>query len=132
LNSALFEDNKAISAGVIIADTAVAMGKANALGYPAAIPAMIAAAANGAAALASLKSASKGGGSVSAPSATPPPPPPPPPEQENELSTIDVNSQDVSGESRSITVKFEGSGDDITEAIAKNMKIMEFNGELEL
>jgi exonuclease VII small subunit len=133
LNSALFEDNKAIGAGVIIADTAVAMGKANALGYPAAIPAMIAAAASGAAALASLKSASKGGGSVSAPSATPPPPPPPPsPKEEDELSTIDVNAQDVSGESRSFTVKFEGIGDELTEVLAKNMKIMEFNGELEL
>jgi len=65
LNSALFEDNKAVGAGIVVADTAIAIGKANALGYPAAIPAIAFAAATGLAQLAAIKGASKGGGSIS-------------------------------------------------------------------
>ncbi|GAG02651.1 unnamed protein product, partial [marine sediment metagenome] len=72
LNSALFEDNKLVKAGIIVADTAqnVVTSVANAGGIPSGIPAGIAAAAMGVAQLATLQGASKGGGGVSAPSNT--------------------------------------------------------------
>jgi len=63
----LFEDNKAVQAGMIVADTAVNVVRSvkNNGGVPYGLPAGAAAAAMGVAQLAALNSASKGGGSVS-------------------------------------------------------------------
>lgn len=62
LNSAFMDDNKAINAGLIVADTAASAMAAYKTGGP---PAAFAAIAMGAAQLAANNSASKGGGSVS-------------------------------------------------------------------
>ena len=65
LGNALFEDNKAVKAGLIIADTAAGIMKAFAdLPYPAALAASASIAATGVAQLAAARSASKGGGSA--------------------------------------------------------------------
>jgi hypothetical protein len=64
LNSAFFEDNKAVGAGIIVANTAIAVSEASKLPIPANFAAMALAAVNGAAQLASLNSSSKGGGSL--------------------------------------------------------------------
>lgn len=66
INEAFLDDNKAINAGLIVADTAAGIMKTVAkLGMPAAIPFVALTAATGLAQLASLNSASKGGGSIS-------------------------------------------------------------------
>ncbi len=131
LSGVLLEDNKAVRYGMAVADTAGGIMKAfstSATIYDAYVNAA-AVAITGVAQLASISSSSKGSGGTSTPTSAPPPQPPA--ETQEELSTIDIDSQDATRESTSITVKFEGSGDDITEAIAKNMKVMEFNGVLE-
>jgi len=67
MGNLLFEDNKAVQAGMIVADTAVNVVRSvkNNGGVPFGLPAGAAAAAMGVAQLAALNSASKGGGSVS-------------------------------------------------------------------
>ena len=45
-------------------------------------------------------------------------------------ASVNVDAQDSSNQSNAIVIKFEGNGDDVTEAIAKNMKVMEVNGQL--
>lgn len=77
IQGAFFEDNKAIQAGIIVADTATGIMRAFAtLPTHAAFAASAVVAATGVAALASLQSASKGGGSIpgagAAPASTPP------------------------------------------------------------
>ena len=70
INEAFLDDNKAINAGLIVADTAAGIMKTiSKLGMPAAIPFVALTAATGLAQLASLQSSGKGGGSISAPSA---------------------------------------------------------------
>ncbi|OEU76779.1 MAG: hypothetical protein BA864_05205 [Desulfuromonadales bacterium C00003093] len=69
INTALFDDNKAIRSGLIVADTAMAISRQFAdLPYPAALASSAAIAANGAIQLAAVNSSSKGGGTVSSPS----------------------------------------------------------------
>ena len=71
INTALFDDNKAIRSGLIVADTAMAISRQFAdLPYPAALASSAAIAANGAIQLAAVNSSSKGGGAVSSPSAS--------------------------------------------------------------
>jgi len=73
INEAFLEDNKAINAGLIVADTATGIMKTVAqLGMPMAIPYVALTAATGLAQLANLGSASKGGGSMSGASASAP------------------------------------------------------------
>jgi hypothetical protein len=68
LNEILFNDNKAIGAGIIIAETAqnVVTSVKNSGGVPWGLPAGAAAAAMGISQLAALKGSSKGGGSIQA------------------------------------------------------------------
>ena len=67
LNEQLFNNNKAIGAGIIVAETAqnVVTSVKNSGGVPWGLPAGAAAAAMGVAQLSALKGASKGGGSIS-------------------------------------------------------------------
>jgi hypothetical protein len=66
VGNALFEDNKLVKAGLIVADTAAGIMRAVAnYGLPQAIPFIAATAALGLTQLANVQSASKGGGSVS-------------------------------------------------------------------
>jgi hypothetical protein len=126
INSALLEDNKAVGAGIIIADTAIGMQKALAQGGIYGWPFAAAIAASGIAQLASLQSASRGGGSVSQAST-----PPVAPTVAEQPQTIDISNSDLSGQNQAFTIRIEGGGDEVTEAIAKNMKVMQIGGELE-
>jgi tape measure domain-containing protein len=119
LNTLLFEDNKAIAAGLIIADTAAGIMKTIAtMGMPAAIPFVALTAATGAAQLANALSATKGGGggisgtSGSSNVNT----------QENfeaETSSLELSNASDSGSS-SNTIKFAtDSGDELMDTIAK-------------
>ena len=127
IGNLLFEDNKALRLGLVVADTAAGITRAFAdLPYPAALAASASIAATGAAQLSAINSASKGGGSsVGSPSATSVDTSLP--EETPELS---INASDTSGSNQSIIIRFEGSGDDITEAIANNMKVMQVGGLL--
>lgn len=71
-NTLLLDDNKAVGAGIIVAETAqnIVTSVKNSGGIPYGIPAGLAAAAMGATQLAALNSASRGGGSTVAPTAT--------------------------------------------------------------
>jgi hypothetical protein len=83
-------------------------------------------AASGVAQLASLNSASRGSGSISNAAA--------PPVQQtipDQPDTIDISNSDLSGQNQAFTIRIEGGGDEVTEAIAKNMKVMQIGGELE-
>ena len=94
--------------------------------YPAALAASASIAATGAAQLSAVNSASKGGGSsVSSPSATAIDASLP--EETPELS---VSASDTSGSNQSIIIRIEGGGDEVTEAIANNMKVMQVGGLL--
>lgn len=128
LGNLLFEDNKAIKRALVVVDTAAGITKAFAeLPFPAAAAASAAIATSGAAQLSAINSASKGGGSsASAPSATTVDTSLP-----DETPELSVSASDTSGSNQSIIIKFEGSGDDITEAIANNMKVMQVGGLLE-
>lgn len=121
-NKAFFEDNKAIKAGLIVSDTAAAAMSEYAKGGPWAAAAAI---AFGGIQLANLLSASPGGGgSVS--SATPDTVTQA--QQPQDFGTIDLNNADVSGQN--FTIRIEGGGDEITEAIARNMSVMQIEGNL--
>jgi len=99
IGNLLFEDNKALRLGLVVADTAAGITRAFAdLPYPAALAASVSIAATGAAQLSAINSASKGGGSsVSAPSATSVDTSLP--EETPELS---VSASDTSGSNQSI------------------------------
>lgn len=121
-NKAFFEDNKAIKAGLIVSDTAAAAMSEYAKGGPWAAAAAI---AFGGIQLANLLSASPGGGgsvSSAAPDTVTQQ------TQPEDFGTIDLNNVDVSGQA--LTIRIEGSGDEITEAIYKNMKVMQIEGNL--
>ena len=127
LNTALFEDNKAIGAGVIVADTAIAISKANALGYPLAIPAMAAAAANGVAQLAAINSASKGGGSISGGGVATVSAP-----EAEATSQLSISDTDVSGagNSQNITISIEGGDDELAAALSGILDKAKINGRI--
>lgn len=128
IGNLLFEDNKALRAGLVVADTAAGIVRAFAdLPYPAALAASASIAATGLAQLSAINSASKGGGSVAS-SSSAAPVDTTLPEETPELS---IGAGDVSGANQSIIIRIEGGGDDITEAIAKNIKVMQVNGTLE-
>lgn len=123
INSALFEDNKAIKAGIIIADTAqnVVTSVANSGGVPFGIPAGIAAAAMGVSQLAALDGASPGGGGISAPTGTSVPTETVEPDFEPELATLDLSEQTEAGATSS-TVKFDAdASDELGQALANYM-----------
>lgn len=125
LNSDLLEDNKAVGAGIIVADTAMGVQKAFAqLGVYGA-PAAAAIAASGLAQLANLEGASRGGGSTSGPTSIPTDIP------EQDQEEILLSQTDTGGANQSVIIRFEGSGDEITEAIAKNMQVLQRNGTID-
>lgn len=113
LNQAFFEDNKAINAGLIIADTAAAAISEYKKGGP---PAAFAAVAFGLAQLAANNSASRGGGSVAAAPAAPAAP------QEAfqpETTGLDLTEATEAG-SNALMIEFAvGSGDRIADVIAE-------------
>ena len=119
LGNAFLEDNKALQAGLIIADTATGIMRAFATSgniYEAYANAAIVA-ATGITQLANLQSASKGGGSISSgsgggatPAATP--------VTDTEGVEVDFESVDATG--ATTTIRFEASdGDTIGEALAE-------------
>jgi hypothetical protein len=115
LNQLLFDDNKAIGAGLIVADTAIAISKANALGYPMSIPAMALAAATGVAQLAALQGSSKGGGSISSSGGSLSPP------QDNYIpdqSEIGLDFRDESGSTSNIITFNTDSGDQLLDVLS--------------
>ena len=124
LNEQLFNNNKAIGAGIIVAETAqnVVTSVKNSGGIPWGLPAGAAAAAMGVAQLSALKSASKGGGGISTPSGgstitnTPP-------QDSFEQETTSLELSDSSATS-SNTMKIEfvnSTGDDIIDSIAQGL-----------
>jgi hypothetical protein len=116
LNQAFFDDNKAINAGLIVADTAAAAISAYKTGGP---TAAFAAVAFGLAQLAANASASKGGGggSVGVASVAPPP-------QQSfqpETASLDLSEATLSG-SDVLRVEFAtDSGDQLMDAIAQSL-----------
>ena len=98
--NALFEDNKAVKAGLVVVDTAAGISKAFAeLPYPAALAASASIAATGVAQLAAIQSASKGGGSTSAAV---------PAEQVDETPpTLEAQNTDLNNSNQTITIRFD-------------------------
>lgn len=127
INTDLLNDNKEVGAGIIIADTAIGITKAYAQGGIFGTASAIAIAASGAAQLANLQSASRGGGSSGVSAA------PEIPESTGgpETSDLSLSASDVSGGSSQFVIRFEGNGDEITQAIAKNMVVMNQDGTLQ-
>lgn len=114
INEAFLEDNKAINAGLIVADTAAAvMAEYKKGSFGAAALAL----ATGLAQLAANNSASKGGGSLGGTVSAP--------QQQQgftqETSTLDLTSQDSEGVN-TIRVEFAtDSGDDLLDALAGSL-----------
>ena len=123
VGNALFEDNKAVRSGLIVADTAAGIMRAYAdLPYPAAIAASVGVAATGIAQLAAVNSASKGGGSVTTPTAEP--------VDANPESTIDVSSADVSGSNSVVTLSVTADDSATAEYIAGIMSTAQVSGRI--
>jgi len=117
LNELLFNNNKAIGTGIIVAETAqnVVTSVKNSGGIPWGLPAGAAAAAMGLAQLANLKSATKGGGNigsggVSAPQIQQP-------EFEPETSSLEVSEQTESDNTVRIVISDE-SGNTFLDGLA--------------
>ena len=110
LNQLLFDDNKAIGAGIIVAETAqnVVTSVKNSGGIPWGLPAGAAAAAMGISQLAALKSASKGGGSMSSGGSAP-------------VTTSPVTVEDNGSSIVAI--------DDISQSTSQRM-VLEFNDDI--
>lgn len=102
--NALFEDNKAVKAGLVVVDTAAGISKAFAeLPYPAALAASASIAATGVAQLAAIQSASKGGGSASSSV---------PAEQVDDTPpTLQAQNTDLSNANQTFTIEFSEDGD---------------------
>ena len=120
----LFADNKAVRAGLVVADAATGIMRAFAdLPYPAAIAASASIAATGVAQLAAVNSATKGGGSSpSAPSAASLP------ELEPETSDLTIGAADVSGANQSITLKIEADDSDVANSISALLQRVTVSG----
>lgn len=102
LGNTLFEDNKAVKAGLVVVDTAAGISKAFAeLPYPAALAASASIAATGVAQLAAIQSASKGGGSTTAavPAESLP----------EEVPELEAQNTDLNNSNQTITIKFDES-----------------------
>ena len=132
INSALLDDNKAIKAGVIVADTAqnVVTSIANSGGVPWGLPAGAAAAALGVAQLSALSSSSKGGGSISSAPSTPPQSTPP----QSVTGEVEINESigsggQVSDTSNTVTVTAQDS-DAVTMALAGIVRDMINSGDI--
>ena len=125
LNTDLLEDNKAIGAGIIVADTAMGIQKAFAQLGAWGGPAAAAIAVSGATQLANLEGASRGGGSTGTTGAIPTSIP------EQDQEEVLLSQSDSSGSNQSVIIRFEGNGDEVTEAIARNMTVLQRNGTLE-
>ena len=100
--NALFEDQKAVKAGLVVVDTAAGISKAFAeLPYPAALAASASIAATGVAQLAAITSASKGGGSTSSavPAETLP----------DEVPQLEAQNSDLDGSNQTVTIRFDDS-----------------------
>lgn len=137
LNNALFLASQALSMSEVFFNTQAASMRALAeLGPVAGAPVAASIETNGylrmaAIAASSLGSLAGGSSSSSVNTTTTAPPSQYNPETgEQEQSSVNVDAQDSSNQSNAIVIKFEGNGDDVTEAIAKNMKVMEVNGQL--
>jgi hypothetical protein len=118
LNEQLFNDNKAIGAGIIVAETAqnVVASVKNSGGIPWGLPAGAAAAAMGVAQLSALKGASKGGGSISSGGTSAPPQQRP--NFEAETTGLEVTDASAQGASTQ-TIRFAiDSGDELIDAIS--------------
>ena len=120
LNQVLFDDNKAIGAGLIVAETAqnVVTSVKNSGGIPWGLPAGAAAAGLGLAQLAALKSASKGGGSISS-SGSAPAIQSPQPNFEPETSSLTVSDANADGSQTNRITFASDSGDELMDVIAK-------------
>lgn len=118
INEAFLDDNKAINAGLIVADTAAGIMKTVAkLGMPAAIPFVALTAATGLAQLSSLNSASKGGGSISGGGSLVPPQQ----SQESfnpETTGLEFTDATTGGQTQQTITFAVDSGDDLIDAIA--------------
>jgi hypothetical protein len=116
INEAFLDDNKAINAGLIVADTAAGIMKTiSKLGMPAAIPFVALTAATGLAQLAALQSSGKGGGSISAPSAAVAP------EQPDfipETTGLEFTDTTTGGQTQQTITFAVDSGDDLIDDIA--------------
>ncbi len=100
--NALFEDQKAVKAGLVVVDTAAGISKAFAeLPYPAALAASASIAATGVAQLAAITSASKGGGST--PSTVPAESLP------DEAPELEAQNSDLNGSNQTVTIRFDDS-----------------------
>ena len=117
LNSAFFGDNKAIAAGLIVADTATAIMKSLSIApYDYGNVAILA--ATGLAQLANALSASPGGGSTSSASGGSSTPQRPQENFEPATSSLDFNDATTGGNGQQ-TIRFAvDSGDDLVDAIA--------------
>lgn len=119
INSAFLEDNKAVQAGIIVADTATGIMRAFATSsniYEAYANAAVVA-ATGVAQLANLQSATKGGGSINSSTGTSSSVQQPPPENFEQESTGLQVSDATSGGSQTFNIQVP-DGDEIGEAIA--------------
>ena len=134
INTALFDDNKAIRSGLIVADTAMAISRQFAdLPYPAALASSAAIAANGAIQLAAVNSSSKGGGTVSSPSASSSAGES---QQPSVTGEVEINESigsggQVSDVSNTVTITAE-DGDELAEAFASVMNKKLASGEITL
>lgn len=118
LNEALFGDNKAIAAGLIVADTATGIQKSLAINpYDYVNVGIIA--ATGAANLANALGASKGGGSISSGASSSSSIAPPQRDFEPETSSLDFRDSTSGGSTQARITFAEDSGDDLIDAIAK-------------
>jgi len=118
VNTALFNDNKAIAQGLIVADAAVAITRQfKDFPYPIALGQSIAIAATAAAQLSAVSSASRGGGSVSSSSGSVSTGDTPTQETAPETSTLEVFERGT--EPQTVIHEFSvGSGDVLLDAIA--------------
>jgi len=124
INSALLEDNKAVGAGIIVADTAIGFQKALAQGGMFGWAAAGAIAASGVAQLASLNSASRSSGSISN-VATPPVQQTIP----DQPDTIDVSNSDLSGANQTFKLEISSVDDGkMAEAITGILNQAEITG----
>ena len=138
VTNALFLASQALSMSEVFFNTQAASMRALAeLGPIAGAPVAAAIETNGYIRMAAIAASSLGGiagggsssGSINT-TTTAPPSQYNPETGEQEQSSINVDSQDASNQSNAIVIKFEGNGDDVTEAIYKNMKVMGVNGQL--
>ncbi|MCP4987571.1 MAG: hypothetical protein GY928_16390 [Colwellia sp.] len=122
LNEQLFNNNKAIGAGIIVAETAqnVVTSVKNSGGIPWGLPAGAAAAAMGVAQLAALKGATKGGGSISGGSGGASSQPQQPESYTPETSSLEVTEQTTTGNQTFQLVLEDGT--ELTRGIMQSME----------